>query len=84
MNTKKMDGDSGTNFIINYLKAMLRNTCFNYVQFFLIQIKELQCGWHPDLKPSWCSLRVPIPMSEGKCQSLFQLPDQTLSFKTTW
>lgn len=37
MNTKKMDGDSGTNFIINYLKAMLRNTCLNYeyVQFFL-------------------------------------------------
>ena len=31
-----MDGDSGTNFILNYLKAMLRNTCFNYeyVQFF--------------------------------------------------
>ena len=49
MNTKKMDGDSGTNFIINYLKAMLRNTCFNYVQFFLIQIKELHCGWYPDL-----------------------------------
>lgn len=42
MNTKKMDGDSGTNFIINYLKAMLRNTCFNYeyVQFFKFQLRS--------------------------------------------
>ena len=37
-----MDGDSGTNFILNYLKAMLRNTCFNYeyVQFFLFKLRS--------------------------------------------
>ena len=82
-----MDGDSGTNFILNYLKAMLRNTCFNYeyVQFFfyLNLGATVWCAPRPQALLAQ-SLRVPIPVSEGKCQSLFQSPDQTLSFKTTW